>query len=217
MMVDSVTEHSSDAISNLRERFSAAQERFSELYDGAKKKVVAGAKYTDTAIRENPYQSMAIALGVGVLSSASSSVAAAANGRRLPPFSHGARPLRPGGLSQFAPLARRWVSRAACRIGLSCSRPSLGGKIPPDPDLHVDQRGRFRRHDGNHLREPDPRLSFLGERAPGRRSAERSAYTRCARRDHHCLPPLSSPASRVPSRRRSRKFREDRACIRNES
>ncbi len=67
MMVDSVTEHSSDAINNLRERFSAAQERFSELYDGAKRKVVAGAKYTDTAIRENPYQSMAIALGVGVL------------------------------------------------------------------------------------------------------------------------------------------------------
>jgi ElaB/YqjD/DUF883 family membrane-anchored ribosome-binding protein len=67
MMVDSVTEHSSDAISNLRDRFSAAQERFSDLYDGAKKKVVAGAKYTDTAIRENPYQSMAIALGVGVL------------------------------------------------------------------------------------------------------------------------------------------------------
>ena len=38
-----------------------------ELYDGAKKKVVAGAKYTDTAIRENPYQALAIALGVGVL------------------------------------------------------------------------------------------------------------------------------------------------------
>jgi len=67
MMVNSVTEHSSEALSNLRERFSAAQERFSDLYDGAKKKVVAGAKYTDTAIRENPYQTMAIALGVGVL------------------------------------------------------------------------------------------------------------------------------------------------------
>jgi len=67
MMVDSVTEHSSEALGSLRERFSAAQERFSELYDGARKKVVAGAKYTDTAIRENPYQSLGIALGVGVL------------------------------------------------------------------------------------------------------------------------------------------------------
>jgi ElaB/YqjD/DUF883 family membrane-anchored ribosome-binding protein len=67
MMADSLSEHSSEALGNLRERFSAAQERFSDIYDGAKKKVVAGAKYTDTTIRENPYQSMAIALGVGVL------------------------------------------------------------------------------------------------------------------------------------------------------
>lgn len=67
MMADSVTETSAAALGNLRERFGAAQERFSDLYDTAKKKVAAGAKYTDTAIRENPYQSMAIALGVGVL------------------------------------------------------------------------------------------------------------------------------------------------------
>lgn len=67
MMADSLSEHSSEALSNLRARFGAAQERMGELYDTAKKKVVVGAKYTDTAIRENPYQSMAIALGVGVL------------------------------------------------------------------------------------------------------------------------------------------------------
>jgi len=67
MMADSLTEHSAEALGNLRARFGAAQERMGELYDSAKKKVVAGAKCTDTAIRENPYQSMAIALGVGVL------------------------------------------------------------------------------------------------------------------------------------------------------
>jgi ElaB/YqjD/DUF883 family membrane-anchored ribosome-binding protein len=67
MMADSLTEHSSEALASLRERFGAAQERMGELYDTAKKRVVAGAKCTDTAIRENPYQSMAIALGVGVL------------------------------------------------------------------------------------------------------------------------------------------------------
>lgn len=67
MMADSLTEHSTEALSNLRARFGAAQERMGEFYDGAKKKVVAGAKYTDTAIRENPYQSLAVALGVGVL------------------------------------------------------------------------------------------------------------------------------------------------------
>jgi ElaB/YqjD/DUF883 family membrane-anchored ribosome-binding protein len=67
MLVDSASEQSSEVLGNLRERFGAAQERFSEMYDGAKKKVVAGAKYTDATIRENPYQSIAIALGVGVL------------------------------------------------------------------------------------------------------------------------------------------------------
>lgn len=54
----------------LRERFEAAQERLGDLYAGAKRKVAAGAKYTDEAIRENPYQSMAIALGVGLLAGA---------------------------------------------------------------------------------------------------------------------------------------------------
>jgi ElaB/YqjD/DUF883 family membrane-anchored ribosome-binding protein len=67
MMADSITEHSAEAINNLRARFNAAHERFSEIYEGARKKVVAGAKHTDAAIRENPYQALAIALGLGLL------------------------------------------------------------------------------------------------------------------------------------------------------
>jgi ElaB/YqjD/DUF883 family membrane-anchored ribosome-binding protein len=67
MMSDSVSEHTEDALDSLRARFSAAQERFSDLYEGARKKVIAGAKYTDETIRENPYQSIAIAAGVGLL------------------------------------------------------------------------------------------------------------------------------------------------------
>jgi ElaB/YqjD/DUF883 family membrane-anchored ribosome-binding protein len=67
MMAASVSEHSSEAFGKLRARFAAAQERLSDIYDGAKRKVVAGARYTDTAIRENPYQALAIALGIGVL------------------------------------------------------------------------------------------------------------------------------------------------------
>lgn len=67
MMTDSLSEHSADAINNLRERLAAAQERLGEVYDGAKKRVVAGAKFTDEAIRENPYQALAIAAGVGLL------------------------------------------------------------------------------------------------------------------------------------------------------
>ena len=67
MMTGSLTEHTSEAMGNLRARFAAAQERFGDAYEGAKKKVVAGAKYTDAAIRENPYQALAIAAGVGLL------------------------------------------------------------------------------------------------------------------------------------------------------
>ncbi len=67
MMGDSLSEHTEDAVSALRTRFDAAQERFSEVYAGAKTRVVAGAKCTDAAIRANPYQSLAIAAGVGLL------------------------------------------------------------------------------------------------------------------------------------------------------
>lgn len=66
-MMDSTVEHSEDTLSALRSRFESARERVAELYTGARKKVVAGAKYTDTAIRENPYQALAIALGAGLL------------------------------------------------------------------------------------------------------------------------------------------------------
>ncbi len=67
MMTDNLSEHTESAISGLRERFDAAQERLGELYIGARQKVVAGAKYSDETIRANPYQSIAIAAGVGLL------------------------------------------------------------------------------------------------------------------------------------------------------
>jgi ElaB/YqjD/DUF883 family membrane-anchored ribosome-binding protein len=67
MMADSRSEPSSEAFGKLRARFGAAQERFADIYAGAKKRIVAGAKCTDVAIRDNLYQSLAIAFGVGVL------------------------------------------------------------------------------------------------------------------------------------------------------
>ena len=67
MIGASVSEHTADAMSALRTRYEAASERMGELYEGAKTRVVAGAKSTDQAIRENPYQSLAIALGAGLL------------------------------------------------------------------------------------------------------------------------------------------------------
>lgn len=62
-----MTEHTEEEVSALRLKLENAQERFADLYQGAKKKVIAGAKYTDEAIRTHPYQLIAIALGLGVL------------------------------------------------------------------------------------------------------------------------------------------------------
>jgi ElaB/YqjD/DUF883 family membrane-anchored ribosome-binding protein len=63
----SVSENSTAALGALRVRYDAAQERLGEFYETAKMRVVAGAKSTDAAIRANPYQSLAIAAGVGLL------------------------------------------------------------------------------------------------------------------------------------------------------
>ncbi len=67
MLETSVTENTGEAVEALRVRYEAAQERLSALYAGAKKNVIAGAKCTDEVIRSHPYQSIAIAAGVGLL------------------------------------------------------------------------------------------------------------------------------------------------------
>jgi ElaB/YqjD/DUF883 family membrane-anchored ribosome-binding protein len=67
MATASISERSDEAMGALRERFASAQERCTEIFEGAREKVVAGARYTDESIRANPYQSVGIALGVGVL------------------------------------------------------------------------------------------------------------------------------------------------------
>ncbi len=56
-----------DALSKLRDRFEASQERLTELYADTRKQVVAGAKYTDTAIHDKPYQSLAIVAGLSLI------------------------------------------------------------------------------------------------------------------------------------------------------
>ena len=67
MMSDSLSEHSAEAFNRLRARFDTARDQFTAAYENARKKVIAGAESTDATIRANPYQSVAIALGVGLL------------------------------------------------------------------------------------------------------------------------------------------------------
>lgn len=67
MIAGPVAEQSPGKLADIRARLESARERMNDVYDRARHNVVAGAKYTDETIREHPYQSLAIALGVGVL------------------------------------------------------------------------------------------------------------------------------------------------------
>lgn len=62
-----VSSTSSQVVADLRERLQNGLETLNDYYGGAKEKVIAGARRTDETIRSHPYESLAIALGVGVL------------------------------------------------------------------------------------------------------------------------------------------------------
>jgi ElaB/YqjD/DUF883 family membrane-anchored ribosome-binding protein len=50
-----------------RKKLAAALERGKEVCDRVRAKAVAGAKAADAVVRENPYQTIAIAVGVGAI------------------------------------------------------------------------------------------------------------------------------------------------------
>jgi ElaB/YqjD/DUF883 family membrane-anchored ribosome-binding protein len=50
-----------------RRRLATALERGREVWGQVQEKAVAGAKATDQAIREHPYQAIGVAFGVGAL------------------------------------------------------------------------------------------------------------------------------------------------------
>ena len=56
-----------EKVGEARKRLAAALERGREIAGNVRDKAVAGAKATDEAVREHPYQAMGIALGVGAL------------------------------------------------------------------------------------------------------------------------------------------------------
>ena len=62
-----VANTSSEVLEDVRSRLSDGLEKLNDYYGTAKEKVVAGARRTDETIRSHPYESLAIALGVGVL------------------------------------------------------------------------------------------------------------------------------------------------------
>ena len=54
-------------IESLRERCVAAREKLTDYYAIARDKIVATARSTDDTIRENPYRSLAVAAGIGLV------------------------------------------------------------------------------------------------------------------------------------------------------
>jgi len=56
-----------EVLEDLRARYESARDQASEMLTNARRKVVAGAHQADQTIRHHPYESLAIALGVGVL------------------------------------------------------------------------------------------------------------------------------------------------------
>jgi ElaB/YqjD/DUF883 family membrane-anchored ribosome-binding protein len=63
----SAAENAGDILHDLRERCEAARERVAGFCADAKEKVAATARSADETIRKNPYQSLAIAAGVGLI------------------------------------------------------------------------------------------------------------------------------------------------------
>ena len=56
-----------DKVGEARKRLAAALESGKQIYGDVRDKAVEGAKAADKTVRENPYQAIAIALGVGAL------------------------------------------------------------------------------------------------------------------------------------------------------
>ena len=56
-----------EKVGEARKRLAAALESGKEMYGRVKDKAIEGAKATDTVIRENPYQAIAIGVGVGAI------------------------------------------------------------------------------------------------------------------------------------------------------
>jgi ElaB/YqjD/DUF883 family membrane-anchored ribosome-binding protein len=67
MIAGPVSDQSPGNLTDIKERLESARVRLNDVYTRARTNVVAGAKYTDETIRQHPYQSLAIALGIGVL------------------------------------------------------------------------------------------------------------------------------------------------------
>jgi ElaB/YqjD/DUF883 family membrane-anchored ribosome-binding protein len=66
-LLDNAGEHAGEKLTDLRARINRANESLQDLYGTARQKFVASARRADETIRAHPYESLAVALGVGVM------------------------------------------------------------------------------------------------------------------------------------------------------
>lgn len=67
MLNESTSHHAEEKIALLASRHEPAGPRFMEKYLSTKEKISSFARRTDETIRACPYESLAVALGIGVL------------------------------------------------------------------------------------------------------------------------------------------------------
>jgi ElaB/YqjD/DUF883 family membrane-anchored ribosome-binding protein len=66
-LVAATADVAGEKVSEARKRLAAALESGKEIYGRVREKAVEGAKVADQTVRENPYQAIAIGVGVGAL------------------------------------------------------------------------------------------------------------------------------------------------------
>lgn len=66
-LLEATAEIADEKVAAARKRLNAALEAGMESYEQIQEKVVRGAKIADKTVRDHPYQSMAIAFGVGAV------------------------------------------------------------------------------------------------------------------------------------------------------
>jgi ElaB/YqjD/DUF883 family membrane-anchored ribosome-binding protein len=66
-LMNATADVAGEKVGEARKRLAAALERAKELAGCVRDKAVAGAKATDEAVHEHPYQAIAIGVGVGAL------------------------------------------------------------------------------------------------------------------------------------------------------
>lgn len=67
MLAGPVAEQASSKLNDLKDRLNDTRDKMSDMYTRARTKVVESARYTDQTIRDYPYYSIGIAVGVGLL------------------------------------------------------------------------------------------------------------------------------------------------------